>query len=62
MLPKEIVDEDLRAGRLVRVPPEPASKQALVHAVFPSRRGMVPAVRHLLDALTAGHEPLNAAR
>jgi hypothetical protein len=25
-----------------------------VHAVFPSRRGMVPAVRSLLDALSEG--------
>ena len=62
MLPKEIVDDDLRAGRLVRVLPELASKQALVHAVFASRRGMVPAVRHLLDALAAGYEMLNAMR
>lgn len=62
MLPKEIVDGDLRAGRLVRVLPELASKQALVHAVFASRRGMVPAVRHLLDALAAGYEKLNAMR
>jgi hypothetical protein len=27
-----------------------------VNAIFPSRRGMVPAIRHLLDALIAGFE------
>ncbi len=62
MLPKEIVDDDLRAGRLVHVLPELASKQALVHAVFPTRRGMVPAVRHLLDALVKSYEELNGKR
>ncbi len=62
MLPKEIVDDDLRAGRLVHVLPELASKQALVHAVFPTRRGMVPAVRNLLDALVKSYEELNGKR
>lgn len=59
MLPKEFVDDDLRAGRLQRLLPDLASKSALVHAVFPTRRGMVPAVRHLLDALVAGYENLS---
>jgi hypothetical protein len=34
--------------------PEVASPNHIVHAVFPSRRGMVPAVRGLLDALVEG--------
>jgi DNA-binding transcriptional LysR family regulator len=59
MLPKELVDDDLRAGTLQLLLPNLASKAGLVHAIFPSRRGMVPAVRHLLDALVAGYEKLN---
>jgi len=59
MLPLEFVDDDLRTGRLQRLLPELASKSGLVHAVFPSRRGMVPAVRQLLDALVAGYDSLN---
>ncbi len=59
MLPLEFVDDDLRAGRLQRLLPELASRAGLVHAVFPTRRGMVPAVRQLLDALAAGYETLN---
>jgi DNA-binding transcriptional LysR family regulator len=59
MLPMEFVDDDLRTGRLQRLLPDLASKSGLVHAVFPSRRGMVPAVRQLLDALVAGYDSLN---
>ncbi|QBR03506.1 LysR family transcriptional regulator [Paraburkholderia pallida] len=59
MVPRELVDADLRSGRLIHLLPELASTPGLVHAIFPSRRGMVPAVRHLLDALVAGFEELN---
>ncbi|MFD1560263.1 LysR substrate-binding domain-containing protein [Paraburkholderia silviterrae] len=59
MVPRELVDADLRSGRLIHLLPELASTPGLVHAIFPSRRGMVPAVRHLLDALVAGFEDLN---
>jgi DNA-binding transcriptional LysR family regulator len=55
-------EDDLLAGRLQRLLPHLASKAGLVHAVFPTRRGMVPAVRHLLDALIAGYENLNRKR
>ncbi len=56
MLPKELVDEDIQSGRLQHVLPHLASKAGLIHAVFPTRRGMVPAVRQLLDALVAGFQ------
>jgi DNA-binding transcriptional LysR family regulator len=59
MLPRECVDEDLRSGRLQHLLPDLAGKPGLVHAIFPTRRGMVPAVRHLLDALVAGYEKLS---
>lgn len=54
MLPRELVDADLQSGRLRRLLPDLTAKPGLVHAIFPTRRGMVPAVRHLLDALVAG--------
>ncbi len=59
MLPREFVDDDLRDGRLRHLLPQLAAKTGLVHAIFPTRRGMVSAVRHLLDALVQGHERLN---
>jgi len=53
-LPEITVRADMRAGRLVRVMPQLALPRGIVHAVFPSRRGMVPAVRNFLDALVDG--------
>jgi DNA-binding transcriptional LysR family regulator len=52
-LPHELVQQDLEADRLKHVLPELHSPTGIVHAVFQTRRGMVPAVRHLLDALAA---------
>jgi DNA-binding transcriptional LysR family regulator len=54
LLPQEQVHDDIRVGRLQRLLPGLATTPGLVHAIFPTRRGMVPAVRHLLDALVAG--------
>lgn len=59
MLPREFVEEDLHDGRLCHLLPHLGAKAGLVHAVFPTRRGMVSAVRHLLDALVHGYECLN---
>lgn len=52
-LPDYLCEAERRAGTLVEVLPgwEPAA--GIVHAVFASRRGMVPAVRALLDFLVA---------
>ena len=51
-LPLLMIHEELDAGRLVNVggswQPEPGN----VHAVFPSRRGLLPAVRELLDFMS----------
>ncbi|MGU7770034.1 LysR substrate-binding domain-containing protein [Burkholderia sp. MR1-5-21] len=60
-LPRELVADDIQAGRLLHLLPGVSTTPGLVHAIFPSRRGMVPAVRHLLDALAAGFEALNDA-
>ncbi|MCK9689750.1 LysR family transcriptional regulator [Scleromatobacter humisilvae] len=54
-LPRSMVAADLAAGRLEQVLPELALPQ-IVHAVYPSRRGLVPAVRGLIDALAAHFE------
>lgn len=62
MLPRELVEADIQAGRLQHLLPQLASTPGLVHAIFPTRRGMVPAVRHLLDALVAGCDGLNWPR
>ena len=43
--------EFIEDGRLVQVLPGWAPRTAFVHAVFPSRRGLVPAVRRFLDFL-----------
>ncbi|MFM0169899.1 LysR substrate-binding domain-containing protein [Paraburkholderia sediminicola] len=59
MLPRELVDADIQAGRLQHLLAGLATAPGLVHAIFPTRRGMVPAVRQLLDALVAGFEDLN---
>jgi DNA-binding transcriptional LysR family regulator len=53
-LPQFVVQESVNAGALERVLPEFSLPPGLLHAVFPSRRGMVPAVRALIDALAEG--------
>jgi DNA-binding transcriptional LysR family regulator len=50
-LPTLMVWEDLQAGRLTAVLPAWRPKSGIVHAVFPSRRGLLPSVRALLDFL-----------
>jgi DNA-binding transcriptional LysR family regulator len=53
VLPDYLCSEELRHGELVPVLPGWAPRVGMVLAVFPSRRGMVPAVRRLLDFLGA---------
>lgn len=50
-LPLHVVGEDVAEGRLERILPEWTLPCGLVHAVFPSRRGLVPAVRTFIDFL-----------
>ena len=54
LIPAHLVVEEIEAGLLTRVLPEWKTPGGMVHAVFPSRRGMVPAVRALLDFLADG--------
>ena len=51
ILPGYMCKEDLEAGRLVEVLPEWRPPAGILHAVFPSRRALVPAIRKLIDFL-----------
>ncbi|WP_137893623.1 LysR family transcriptional regulator [Ramlibacter sp. 2FC] len=51
VLPDYLCEHELADGRLVEVLPGWAPTPGLVHAVYASRRGLVPAVRHFLDYL-----------
>lgn len=53
-LPALMVKDELTTGTLVRLLPALSTQPGIVHAVFPSRRGIVPAVRTLLDFLSEG--------
>lgn len=53
-LPEMIVRDDIAQGRLEVVLPDYTVPQGIAHAAFASRRGMLPAVRALLDALAEG--------
>lgn len=55
-VPQFVVHQDIQRGELEQVLAEFALEAGLAHVVFPSRRGMVPAVRALLDALVEGFE------
>ena len=58
-MPTMVVIDDIKAGRLVEVLPEWAPRAGIVHAVFPSRRGLLPSVRALLDFLAADYAHLD---
>jgi DNA-binding transcriptional LysR family regulator len=51
VIPDYMCREELHDGRLVLVLPGWAPSHGVFHAVYPSRRGMVPAVRRFLDFL-----------
>jgi DNA-binding transcriptional LysR family regulator len=57
-LPVMIMGEEVRRGELVKVLPEWNSKSAVVHAVFPTRRGILPSVRQLIDFLAERFEAI----
>ncbi len=60
MLPDYMCRSEVKAGELVEVLPGWGPPAGIVHAVFPARRALVPAVRHLIDFLAEnleGDEP-----
>jgi len=54
LLPTVAVFDDLKAGRLTGLLPDWRPRPWIVHAVYPSRRGLLPSIRFLLDHLVAG--------
>ncbi|QNN58944.1 LysR family transcriptional regulator [Diaphorobacter ruginosibacter] len=50
-LPDYLCHKELQDGRLVELLPGWTQRGGIVHAVFPSRRGLLPAVRSFLDFL-----------
>ncbi len=58
-LPTLLIQEDLKSGNLVEAIPQWHPRSGIVHAVFPSRRGLLPSVRSLLDSLAAEFQTLS---
>lgn len=50
-LPVLMVQEQLATGSLLRLLPAWAPRREIIHLVFPSRRGLLPAIRALIDYL-----------
>ncbi len=51
LLPDTVANDYLLTGELVRVLPEWKAPHGIFHAVYPSRRGQLPAVRVFIDYL-----------
>lgn len=56
--PSMFIRDDLARGALVRVLPDWAPRPDIIHAVYASRRGQLPAVRALLDFLVEAFRAL----
>lgn len=59
--PTMLVTDDLAEGRLVNLLPDWAPQSGQVQAIFPSRRGLLPSVRALLDFLVREYAVLARA-
>lgn len=57
-LPVLMVQRELAAGRLISVLPDWRPRSEVIHCVFPSRRGMLPSVRALIDYLAAQYQTI----
>lgn len=60
-LPEMLIGEHIAAGRLKSILPQWVAEAGMVLAVFPSRSGLIPAVRRLLDFLADEFARLPAA-
>ena len=58
-LPSMMVREQIARGELAHVIPGWAPRREIIHAVFASRRGLLPAVRALVDFLAAQFQALD---
>jgi DNA-binding transcriptional LysR family regulator len=59
-LPSMVVDDHIASGRLVNVTPAWAPRSGVIHAVFPSRRGLLPSVRSFIDFLASEYDRITA--
>ena len=59
-LPTMVVAEHLASGRLVDLLPGWTPQSGIVHAVFPTRRGLLPSVRSFIDHLAREYAALSA--
>lgn len=53
LLPSLMIETDIAAGKLIELLPGWRPPNETVHAVFPTRRGLLPSIRALLDFLAA---------
>lgn len=60
-LPTMVADRHISDGGLVDLTPEWKPKAGIVHAVFPSRRGLLPSVRNLIDSLASQYGRISEA-
>ncbi|TFL11557.1 LysR family transcriptional regulator [Pusillimonas caeni] len=58
-LPLLMVSDQLADGSLVRVVPQWAPRREIIHAVFPTRRGLLPSIRALIDYLAQRFERIH---
>ena len=56
-MPNLMIEPDRASGRLVTLLPQWASPNLSVYAVFPSRRGLLPSIRALIDHLAGDCHP-----
>jgi DNA-binding transcriptional LysR family regulator len=59
--PTMVIGKDLSEGRLVDVLSDWSPRSGIIHAVFPSRRGLLPSVRTLLQFLADQYAALSPA-
>lgn len=57
-LPLLMLDEQMKEGKLLQLLPDWRAKPEIIHVVYPSRRGQLPAVRALIDFLAEGYNAL----
>ena len=60
-LPARVVRGPLDEGRVIDVLPGWQPRSGIIHAVFPSRRGLIPSVRLLIDHLAQEFEAFGTA-
>ena len=55
-----MLGDSLASNKLVQVIPEWEPRREVIHAVYPSRRGLLPSVRALLDFLAERYAVLGS--